>query len=74
MEKYYYISGYWKDSLEKFEDYIVKNTEQKEGQEINDDDIFYYNLTEKNIQHILKFQDEENNFEFIITSYKNTSL
>lgn len=33
---------------------------------------FVFNM--KDIQHIIKYQDEENNFEFIIASYKNISL
>lgn len=68
MEKYFYISGYWRDDAENFEDYIVKDSDFTEDQELNDDDVFFYNLTEQDIQNEIS-AGSKGDLEFIITSY-----
>jgi len=69
MERYYYITGYWRDSAENFEDYIVKDGDFEEDQELNDDDVFFYGLSEEEIKEAINLKwDSE--LEFIITEYK----
>lgn len=71
MSKYFEISGYWKDTLENFEDYIVKESEEVIEEE--DEDIFYYGLGEEEIkQAILEVWGTD--LEFIITDYKEIML
>ena len=65
------ISGYWKDDKSEFEGYIVRayDDEPSEDDEFTDDDIFYYGLTESEIQSAIK--DVENTgLDFVITSYE----
>jgi len=68
MERYYYITGYWKDTNENFEDYIVKDGDFTEDQELNDD-VFFYGLSEEEIKEAINLKwDSE--LEFVITEYK----
>ena len=69
MERYYYITGYWRDSAENFEDYIVKDGDFTEDQELNDDDVFFYGLSEEEIKNEIYLIDR-GELEFIITEYK----
>ena len=69
MERYYYITGYWRDSAENFEDYIVKDGDFTEDQELNDDDVFFYGLSEDDILNCIAF-GWGTELEFIITEYK----
>lgn len=69
MDRYYKITGYWRDTAENFEDYIVKESDYKEDQEVNDDDIFFYGLTEQDIQNEISL-GTRGDLEFIITEYK----
>lgn len=57
------INGYWKDDQTEFNDYLVTDSQD----EMDDDNIFYYGLSEDEIKSILNV--ENNNLEFIITSY-----
>jgi hypothetical protein len=57
------INGYWKDDQTEFNDYLVTDSQD----EMDDDNIFYYGLTEDEIKSILNV--ENNNLEFVITSY-----
>ena len=69
MERYYYITGYWKDTNENFEDYIIKDGDFEEGQGLNDDDVFFYGLSEEEIKEAINLKwDSE--LEFVITEYK----
>lgn len=69
--KYFSISGFWKDTKEKFSDMIVKDSE--EGTEEEDEKIFYYGLTKYEIQGVIE-KRWESNLDFVITSYKETTL
>jgi len=69
MERYYYITGYWRDSAENFEDYIVKDGDFIEDQELNDDDVFFYGLSEDDILNCIAFE-WGTELEFVITEYK----
>lgn len=57
------INGYWKDDQTEFNDYLVTDSQD----EMDDDNIFYYGLSEDEIKSILNV--ENNNLEFVITSY-----
>ena len=57
------INGYWKDNQTEFNDYLVTDSQD----EMDDDNIFYYGLSEDEIKSILNV--ENNNLEFVITSY-----
>mgnify|MGYP001101960302 FL=1 len=65
------ISGYWKDDKSEFEDYIVRayDDEPSEDDEFTDDDIFYYGLSESEIQSAIK-DGENTGLDFVITSYE----
>jgi hypothetical protein len=63
------INGYWKDDKTEFNDYIVKSTHDV-GKD--DDSIFYYGLSKKDIQNAIK-EGENNALEFVITSYEKIS-
>lgn len=69
MSKYYEISGYWKDNKEPFDGYIIKEYDDFDE---NDDIIFFYGIDEKQLQDNLGKEDSD--FEFVITSYKETKL
>jgi hypothetical protein len=64
----FYISGYYKDDKSEFLDYKVSIYD---GVEEEDDDIFYYGLSEQDI--IRAIEDGKNGvedaLEFVITSY-----
>lgn len=69
MERYYYITGYWKDTLENFENKVVKETDFEGDQDLNDEDVFFYNLSEEDILNCIAF-GWGTTLDFIITSYK----
>lgn len=70
MSKYFEISGYWKDTLENFEGYVVKEYDDLDE---NDDLIFYYGLGEEEIkQAILEVWGTD--LEFVITDYVEVEL
>lgn len=71
MSKYFEISGYYKDTLENFEGYIVKESEEVIEEE--DKKIFYYGLTEDNIQDCIAFV-WGTTLDFVITDYKEITL
>lgn len=71
MSKYFEISGYWKDTLENFEGYIVKETEKVIEEE--EEDIFYYGLEEEEIKQAI-LEVWETDLEFVITDYKEIEL
>ncbi len=73
MSKYFEISGYWKDTNENFEGYIVKEFDDTEESEELDDLIFYYGLSESEIQEAIKLV-WDTDLEFIITEYEETEL
>ena len=63
------INGFWKDDKSEFEGMIVReyDDEPSEGDKFTDEDIFYYGLSESDIQEAIS--NPENILEFIITSY-----
>lgn len=63
MKKYFKITGYWKDTLENFSDYIVSE------EDYDDEDVFFYGLSEDEIQQAIK-EPWDTDFEFIITEYE----
>ena len=65
------ISGYWKDDKSEFEGYIVRayDDEPSEDDEFTDEDIFYYGLSESEIQSAIA-DPENDGLEFVITSYE----
>jgi len=58
------INGYWKDDKSEFSDYVVSSYDDN----ADDDDIFYFGLSESDIQQAIK-DKEDNILEFVITSY-----
>jgi len=68
--EYFYISGYWKDTSEIFENYLVCSFLDSENDFIEyDDSIFYYGLTEDYILEAIE-QGINSEYEFVITSYE----
>jgi len=70
MSKYFEISGYWKDTLENFEGYIVKEYDDSDE---NDDLIFYYGLGEEEIKQAI-LEVWKTDLEFVITDYVEVEL
>jgi hypothetical protein len=69
MCKYFSIDGYWKDDLSEFNGNIVKEYDDDEETEERDNMIFYYGMSEADIQDAIANPDE-NILEFVITSYE----
>jgi hypothetical protein len=65
MSKYFRINGYWKDDLTDIIDALVSEYDDED----NDDDIFYYGLSEQEIEEAIK-NPSESALEFVITSYE----
>ena len=64
----YSINGYWKDDQSEFDGYLVTDYDScPEG--MDDDDIFYYGLVEKDIQGSIESKRDDG-LEFVITSYE----
>jgi len=68
---YFSINGYWKDDKNTFENLIVK--EFDEVDEETDELVFYYGLSEKDIQEAIELK-EETAHDFVITSYEPTNI
>jgi hypothetical protein len=62
--KAFFISGYWKDSGEQFENYLVLADENQDS-----DQAFYSGLDESEIEQAIK-EPENTDLEFVITSYE----
>lgn len=69
MSKYFRIDGYWKDDLTEFNGLVVKEFDDTEEDEDLDNEVFYYGLSELDIQYAIANPDE-NMLEFVITFYK----
>jgi hypothetical protein len=67
MSKYFEINGYWKDDKSEFNGLIVKEYDDV-GED--DDDVFFYGLSEEQIQEVIDSKGEDDSLDFIITSYK----
>ena len=71
MSKYFSINGYWKDDLTNFDGYIVKEYDDMiEGE---DEDVFYFGLSESDIQASIQSKGDDI-LEFVITSYEPINL
>ena len=72
MAKFFTIGGYFKDDKSSFEDYIVtdidSSIDDSNVNDLTDDDIFFYGLTELEIQEAIESGDDTVN-DFVITSY-----
>ncbi len=65
----YSINGYYKDDKSEFSDYLVCEYDSTpEG--MDDDDIFYYGLSENDLIEAIKDQGADDNLDFVITSYE----
>lgn len=64
MSRYFSISGYYKDDGSEFEGYIVK--EFHDADEWDDDNVFYYGLSERDLRES-SFDDC---LEFVVTSFE----
>lgn len=72
MSKYFIIDGYWKDDLLEFRDFIVREYDDIVDDE-EDNEIFYYGLSEAEILESINNPDESG-LEFAITNYKEIKL
>lgn len=72
MSKYFIIDGYWKDDLLEFRDFIVREYDDVVDDE-EDNEIFYYGLSEAEILESINNPDESG-LEFVITNYKEIKL
>jgi hypothetical protein len=70
--KAFLIDGHFKDDGAEFSDYIVLDISDSIGNDhesgLTDDDIFFYGITEKDIQEAI--YTGESIDDFVITSYK----
>jgi hypothetical protein len=64
----YRVSGYWKDDGSEFNDYLISEYDDV-PKGYDDDDIFYYGLSEDN----LKNSSKDDILEFVITDYEPVS-
>jgi hypothetical protein len=69
MSKYFSIDGYWKDDKSEFSGLIVKEFDDVESDEQADDRIFYYGLSETDIQQAIA-DGGDDMLDFVITSYE----
>ena len=60
------ISGYWKDDKSEFLEYVVTDSDSDCG--MMDEDVFYYGLSETEIQEAFE-KGEDTALEFVITGY-----
>lgn len=66
MNNYFLIDGYYKDDKTEFYGYLVS---EFDGVEDEDDEIFYYGLTESDIVEAIESGGEGDILEFVITNY-----
>lgn len=68
--KYFKIKGYWKDTKDEFDDFIVTNYDdlEKDGP-YTEDEIFYFGLTEEQIKMDIGVA-EKTVEDFVITEYE----
>lgn len=75
MREYFTIAGFWKDTNENFDGYIVTNYNDELGEDVpyTDDDIFFYGLGESELQQAVDL-GWDTAHEFIIADYKRIIL
>lgn len=66
-ENYFLINGFWKDDKTKFSNHLVY--EYDDVADEDDDNIFYYGLSENDIQEAIK-EGWRSDLDFVITSYE----
>ncbi len=64
--EFFKVNGYWKDDKSPIEAAIIKSTDEYDDRE--DDDIFFYGMSEVNIQEAIVLS-EDTIHDFVITSY-----
>ena len=69
MSKYFSINGYFKDDKSEFNGFIVKEYDDSEEDENREDQIFYYGLSETEIQQAIA-DGGDDMLDFVITSYE----
>lgn len=74
--KFFYINGYFKDDKTEFENYLVSVFDglDEESSDFNDEDIFFYGLSEEEIIEAIENPFIQNNLEFVITSYSTEPM
>lgn len=73
-ENLIYISGFYKDDKTKFSDFLVYAYGcAPEDEDINDEDIFFYGLSEEQIISAIKYP-ENSTLDFVITSYEKATI
>lgn len=73
--KLFYINGYFKDDKTEFENYLVSVFDglDEESSDFNDEDIFFYGLSEKEIIEAMD-TTKPNGLEFVITAYSSEPM
>ena len=70
MRDYFTITGYWKDTNENFEDYVVTNYDDIEENGVyQEDDIFMFGVSEDDLLEAVDLKWNTVN-DFVITEYK----
>ena len=73
-ENIFSISGFYKDDKTEFKDYLVYAYDcAPEDEDINDEDIFFYGLSEEQIISAIK-SGENTDLDFVITSYEKATI
>lgn len=70
MREYFLISGYYVDDKSEFDNYLVTNMDDAEDED-EDDDVFFYGLSEKDIKEAIKLGENWGE-DFVIRSYAKT--
>lgn len=63
------ISGFYEDDFTEFHDYLIREDHEVVEDNGDDDDVFYYGLTEQMIQEAILNPSGSNIVDFKITGY-----
>jgi hypothetical protein len=69
MSKYFSINGYFKDDKSEFNGFIVKEYDDSEEDENREDQIFYYGLSDNDLQHSVDTGGNDM-LDFVVTSFE----
>jgi len=69
MSKYFSINGYFKDDKSEFNGFIVKEYDDSEEDENREDQIFYYGLSDNDLQHSVDTGGNDI-LDFVVTSFE----
>jgi hypothetical protein len=69
MSKYFKIAGYFKDDKSEFNGFIVKEYDDSEEDENREDQIFYYGLSDNDLQHSVDTGGNDM-LDFVVTSFE----